>query len=339
MPVSVVYVAPASSLHGGIRVIFEHAEGLARRGYQVTVVGPEPPPDWHPVRVPYRQVDLSRDDAIPTADIAIGTFWTTVEPALRSGAGAVFHLCQGFEGVHREYRPILDRIDAVYRLPIPKLLISAHLEAILAERYDCRCHVLGQAIDTGRFQPADVTFQPAWQRGLRVGLVGPFGIRSKSILPALEAIALARGRRQRLEVLRVAAEPMSDDERSLGVTDRYYERLSSDQMPLFYRQLDVFLQPSLDEEGFPLPTLEAMACGAAVAVSEIGYTRALPADAALRFPPGDREAMAAALQELADPELRASLRAAGIECGRRHTLDRVLDRIEDAFRSEGAPLA
>lgn len=331
-----VYVAPASSLHGGIRVIFEHAEGLARRGYDVTVVGPEPPPDWHPVTVPYRQVDLRRPDAVPAADIAVGTFWTTVEPALRSGSASVFHLCQGFEGVHREYGPILEQIDAVYRLPIPKLLISRHLEPILSERYGCRCHVLGQAVDSRRFSPADPGIHPAWQRGLRVGLVGPFAIRSKQIAPALEAAELLRRRGRRLEVLRVGAEPMSEEERSLAVTDRYYERLSSDRMPLFYRQLDVFVQPSLDEEGFPLPTLEAMACGVATVVSEIGYTRALPQAAALRVPPGDRQALADALDALFDAQRRHALRDAGLECAREHTLDRVLDRLEAAFRREGA---
>ena len=49
----VVYVMAATSLHGGNRVVFEHAEGLARRGYDVTVVSPEPAPDWHRLQVPY----------------------------------------------------------------------------------------------------------------------------------------------------------------------------------------------------------------------------------------------------------------------------------------------
>lgn len=335
MSVSVVYVTPASSLHGGIRIIFEHAEGLAERGYEVTVVGPEPPPEWHPFRVAYRQVDLRRPGAVPSADVAVGTFWTTVEPARDSGSGTVFHLCQGFEGVHREYAPILDQIDRVYRLPIPKLLISAHLEPILRERYGCRCHVLGQAVNTALFHPAEPAIEPSWQRSLRVGFVGPFGIRSKNLHGALEAAALARSRGLKLEVLHAAAEPMAPAEREMGVTDRYFERLSTTRMPVFYRELDAFLQVSYDEEGFPLPTLEAMACGTAVAVSEIGYTSALPAEAALRFPPGDVEAMARTLERLAAPELRRSLGAAGLACARQHTLERVLDRLEAAFGAEG----
>lgn len=337
-PVSVVYVTPATSLHGGIRVVFEHAEGLASRGYDVLVVGPEPAPDWYRLRVPYRQVDLRRPGAVPSADIAVGTFWTTVGPALASGSGTVFHLCQGFEGVHREYASVLESIDAVYRLPVPKLLISEHLVPILSQRYGCRCHVLGQAIDGDRFRPAEPELRPDWQRSLRLGLVGPFGVRSKCIREALEAAALARRLGLTLEVSRAAAEPMAEEERALGVTDRYHQRLSTDQMPRFYQQLDVYLHSSLDEEGFPLPPLEAMACGVPVAVSQIGYAASLPAAAALRFPAGDREAMAAVLARLADPALRRSLREAGLDCARRFTPERLLDRLEASFEAEGAPV-
>jgi len=334
VPPTVVFVAPASSLHGGIRVIFEHAEGLLDRGYDVTVVGPEPPPDWYPVRVPYRQVELEAPGAVPAADVAIGTFWTTIEPARRSGSGTVFHLCQGFEGVHREYAPILDQIDAVYRLPVPKLLISEHLRPILEQRHGATCYVLSQAIDTDLFRPAEA---PRSAGGpLHVGLVGAFGIRSKGIRRALEGIARARRRGLAAVVERASADPFSDEERALGVVDRYHHRLTTEEMPGFYRGLDLFIHPSDDEEGFPLPTLEAMACGVAVAASEIGYTHSLPPDAFLRFPPGDPEAIAQAVQTISDPARRARYAAAGLACARRHTLDRVLDRLEAAFAAEGA---
>ncbi|MGH7898343.1 MAG: hypothetical protein ACREQQ_10340, partial [Candidatus Binatia bacterium] len=136
---SVVYVIPTSDLHGGIRVCLEHAEGLQSRGYDVTVVGPDPAPDWHPSTVRYRRVPVGEPGAVPAADIAIGSYWTTIEPAVASGSRHVFHLCQGFEGIHRENAPLLDRIDAAYRLPIAKLVISDHLESLLVARYGSRC--------------------------------------------------------------------------------------------------------------------------------------------------------------------------------------------------------
>lgn len=332
---SVVYVLPASSLHGGVRVILEHAAGLVERGYEVTVVGPDPAPDWHPLTFPYRQVSLDEPGAVPKGDVCIGSYWTTIRAAVESGAKTVFHFCQGWEGVHREYAPILPRIDEAYRRPIPKFLVSRHLEPVLRERYGCRIHFLGQAIDSTLFSPGEFRAEP---RPLRVGVVGPFGIRPKGIDELLRGIALARRAGHPIEVHHASAEPMRDDERELGETDVYHERLSTRQMVEFYRNVDAYLHPSHDEEGFPLPPLEAMACGVPVAVTRIRSFAVLPDEAVVRFDPGRPESVVPAIARLRDPATRAALREAGLACARGYRLDRVLDRIEAAFAAEGAPV-
>lgn len=336
MAPSVLYILPTSALHGGIRVILEHAEGLQDRGYDVRLVGPEEPPDWYPVRVPYERVALYEPGAIPAADICVGTFWTTVGPACTSGSRHVFHLCQGFEGVHREYAPILHLIDETYRLPVPKLLISAHLEPVLTERYGCRCHLLGQAVDSTLFSPGGPPRPDATP--LRIGVVGPFAVRSKGIKEALSGLALAREQGLPIEVHRASADPLSDEERALGVTDRFFHRLDTQAMVELYRGLDAYVHPSYDEEGFPLPPLEAMACGVPVALTRIRPFAVIPDAAALRFPPGATEALVPVVRELLDPERRRSLREAGLAYARSMTLDRVLDRLEAAFAAEGAPV-
>ena len=331
-----LYLLPTSELYGGIRVVLEHAEGMARRGWEVAVAGPGAAPDWHPLAVPYRQVDLDRPQTLPPADVVVATFWTTVAAAHASGAPHVFHFCQGFEGVHREYAPILPRIDAVYRLPIPKLLVSAHLEPVLAERYGCRTHVIGQAIDGERFAPGTLRERP---RPLRIGVVGPFGVRSKGIPELLAGLALARRRGFALEVHRASADPQSAEESALGVVDRFEHRLPTAEMPAFYRRLDAYVHPSHDEEGYPLPPLEAMACGVPVAVTRIRSFAVVPDEAVVRYPWGDPEAVPAVVEALADPPTRRRLRRAGLAYAASMTLDRVLDRLEAAFAAEGVPAA
>ena len=333
----VVYVLPATSLHGGNRVVFEHAEGLQDRGYDVTVVSPEPAPDWHTLRVPYRQIPLGEPGAIPEADICIGTFWITMEHAYRSGAPHVFHLCQGYEGVHREYGPILPQIEATYRLPVPKLLISTHLEPILDEAYGgtLRTHLISQAIDTSFFTPGPFRADGG---PLRVGVVGPFDQRPKGIGEALEGLRMARQRGIELEVHRASADPMLEEERALGVTDHFNHRLSTEQMVGFYHGIDVLVHPSHDEEGFPLPPLEAMACGVPVALTRIRSFAVLPEEAVIRFDPAAPETLAPVIERLTDANLRRRLRAAGRVCAESYSLDKVLDRMERAFALEGAPL-
>jgi glycosyltransferase involved in cell wall biosynthesis len=339
---SIVYISPSSELHGGIRVIFEHAEGLARRGYEVQVVGPDPAPTWHDFEVAYRQLPIFEKGGVPAADIVIGTFYTTMGPAFASGSAHVFHLCQGYEGVHREYAPILHEIDAAYELPVPKLLISQHLRPVLEARYGCTCYVLSQAIDTALFTPAEPdTFRadPFLLENalLRVGVVGSFGFRSKGIGEALEGLALARRAGHKLEVHRASSLPYCDEERAMGVTDVFHHQLSTQEMVDFYRGLDALLYSSHDEEGFPLPPVEAMACGVPVALTDIGPFAALPAAAALRYPPATPSAVPGVIAKLCDPAVRQALRRAGLEAARALTPDALLDRLEAAFVAEGAP--
>ncbi len=332
----VVYVLPATSLHGGNRVVFEHAEGLQARGYDVTVVSPEPAPDWHETTVPYRQIPLWEPGSIPEAEICIGTFWSTLEYVERSGAPHLFHLCQGYEGVHREYGPILPKIEAVYRLPIPKLLISKHLEPVLHGTYPgIRTYLLGQAIDTSFFVPG--SFRET-SKPLRFGVVGPFDQRPKGIGEALEGLRRARERGTEVEVFRASADPMLDAERDLGVTDRFFHRLSTAEMVGFYQGLDALIHPSHDEEGFPLPPLEAMACGVPVALTEIRSFAVLPKDAILKFLPAQPQTLVPLIESLKDVHLRRRLRSAGRVCAESYQMDLVLDRMERAFAFEGAPV-
>ncbi|MCL6543528.1 MAG: glycosyltransferase family 4 protein [Roseiflexus sp.] len=82
-------------------------------------------------------------------------------------------------------------------------------------------------------------------------------------------------------------------------------------LPALYGSATLFVYPSR-YEGFGLPPLEAMACGAPVIVSRAGSLPEVVGDAALLVDPDDPQALAAAIdQALADPMLRAALSAAG----------------------------
>ena len=83
-------------------------------------------------------------------------------------------------------------------------------------------------------------------------------------------------------------------------------------LPNWYRAAEGFVYPSLFE-GFGLPVLEAMACGAPVLCSDAASLREVAGDAALIFPAHDQVALVNSLHLLVDQaDMRADLRRRGL---------------------------
>lgn len=97
--------------------------------------------------------------------------------------------------------------------------------------------------------------------------------------------------------------------------------VTRERLRQLYREARAFVYPSR-YEGFGIPPLEAMACGAPVIATRTGAIPEYAEGAALLVPPGDLEAIRAALLRLLrEPALRDELRAAGSERARRYSWD------------------
>jgi glycosyltransferase involved in cell wall biosynthesis len=99
-----------------------------------------------------------------------------------------------------------------------------------------------------------------------------------------------------------------------------------------YRHARAFVYPSR-YEGFGIPPLEAMACGAPVIASRVGAVPEYAEGAALLIEPNDRDALKAALtQVLNDGTLRKELRARGPERARLFGWDRGAKTMAELLR-------
>jgi glycosyltransferase involved in cell wall biosynthesis len=108
--------------------------------------------------------------------------------------------------------------------------------------------------------------------------------------------------------------------------------VSDERLIELYAGTACFLYPSLGE-GFGLPPIEAMACGAPVVVSDRPALPEVTGDAALRAPPADVERLAEhVVRVLQEPALAARLRAAGLARAERFTWDAAAEQTARVYR-------
>ncbi len=179
-----------------------------------------------------------------------------------------------------------------------------------------RLTVVPVGVETDVFVPPSAPRVPG-----RIVATASADVPLKGLVPLLEAVAKLRTERE-VELV-VVGRPkeggaaLQATER-LGLVDavRFVSGLSEPELVDLFGSAQVAVVPSL-YEGFSLPAVEAMACGTALVATTAG---ALPevvgpdGITALHVPPGDPEALAAAVARLLDdPELADRLGAAGRE--------------------------
>jgi glycosyltransferase involved in cell wall biosynthesis len=113
--------------------------------------------------------------------------------------------------------------------------------------------------------------------------------------------------------------------------------VADEDLPALYRSASAFVYPSLFE-GFGLPPLEAMACGAPVVTSDTSSLPEVAGDAALLIDPRDEQSLVNALIEVVNNEpLRARLREKGIaQAGKftwREAAEKTLRLYRESFES------
>jgi len=121
---------------------------------------------------------------------------------------------------------------------------------------------------------------------------------------------------------------------NLGLTERviFPGFVAEADLPAFYRLASAFVYPSL-YEGFGLPPLEAMACGAPVVCSNASSLPEVVGNAGLLVNPTDTAALAQALRRLlTDPRLRTELGGRAVERAGRFSWDKAGAELESVYR-------
>jgi len=348
MRVNLVLPSPASTPVGGYKILYQYADALQRRGHVTTVVhgwsttrvprrlwvrylgrrvlagtGLRPVAPWYRfeegVRVLIAPSLASGGWAFPAAEVTVLTSWLTsalVPESVRLGrlaqVVADYEIWMVADADQR-----VRMASAFCRPGVTRFAASSAVESMLR---DARSDYVGRArpgIDLNLFQQT----VPMSDRRLVVG----FPLRDgphKGMDVVLAALDEVRCRIPSVEVTCFGAA-----DRCLPTWVAALGPLSPVELVDWYNRCAVFVLPSL-YEGFGLPALEAMACGAAVVCTYNGGVADFAVDgrdAVLVEPGSVLEIVTAVEQLLASEQHRESLAAAGVESSRQHGIDEAAD--------------
>jgi len=324
----IAYLLEDTEMAGGIRVAVAHADALVDRGHQVTLITKGGPLTWRRSRAEWRHVESFDEVGAAAFDFVVGTFWKTLPATYALAGKRAVHLCQGYEGSFTAYQPFKEAIDAVYRLPVPKITVSPHLVPICRAFYDDAAYV-GQIVDAEFFQEHRLKPAPT-----RVLLVGPAQADFKGIDIGYAAVRRAREQGAAFDLIRVSQWVVADGE-PVDLASEYHMAISTAEMARLIASCDVYLGPSRHQEGFGLPAAEALASGVPAVLSAIPSYLSWHAarDYALFTPEGDAGAMAGALVRLlGDAALRERLAARGRVVVEQFRAERTGERLEAFFQ-------
>jgi len=325
---NIAYLMEDTALSGGIRVQLAQADALIARGHRVRIVTKGLPLTWRPSRAEWVYVDDfntydARDD-----DFLIATFWTTLPAAYAIAPEKALHLCQGYEGAFTAYQPIRGEIEAAYRLPIPKLVVTRSLIDI-CKRFTDDVTYIGQIVEDDFFRPRT----PSENQPMRVLLCGESQVDLKGVSEGYGAAAHARWFHQKFDLIRVSPWAPSREE-PLDSVQEFHVALNTREMTRLMHSCDVLVAPNHAEEGFGLPAAEAMASGIPVVMTSIPSYLSFDdvRDYALFAPQENAVELGEKLIELlSDVDLRDRLRVRGREVAEQWRASKVAERIETAL--------
>jgi hypothetical protein len=344
---------------GGFKVTYQYANQLVSRGHQVTVVHPESSPNYDALRagngrsfrdvlrrcrslwwsrvlfprLPWVRIDprvkmlsITKPDSglIPDADAIFASTWYTAELVLSypEWKGKKFYLIQHYE----TWDGPKERVDGAWRAPLKKVVIAQWLFE-LGLSLGCpesEMAYIPNGLDHTMFRLCN----PITGRGKRLAMAYFPWLAWKGSAEGLAAIEIAK---RKYPDLAVTFFSISRRPRSLPRWIEY--RRDPPQRALIediYNRSSIFVCPSWSE-GSAAPPMEAMACGCALAATDIPaiHEHATHGATALLSPARDPQSLANnIIRLLGDEDFRAELARAGNEHIRSFTWERSTTRLE-----------
>lgn len=316
------FLTPHLRIAGGVRILLMYASLLAQRGHDVHIYvrstnrfrrtvanllqigGPDWIKDLHGAKV--IRVDQFSEDTLCDADILVSTTFDNTLQAERFSErkGKKVYLLQHDEGLYHGDR---NKADEAYRVKSTKVVVSSWLRDVLQDRAQTDGTLLLNPIDHHQF--FEVPGLRNTDGEIRVLLL----VHTYDWKGTAEGIEIVQRLKKRYPNLRLDLFGVRQKDGVEILGDTYTFNPPQETLRNIYSRADIYLCPSWDE-GFGLPSVEAMKCGAALVTYDNGGSRdfALHEETALVARRRDTQDLERQLERLiTDEKLRVSLAKKG----------------------------
>lgn len=293
----IVYVCPFTSHCGGVKIIAEHVARLAARGHSVEWFSGEPHPDWFGKPLPFRRFpntdQLGAALQAETDAAIVATWWQTaswVAPNLR-GRSRGFYFCQDIDELTYGHSDA----GTSYKLGLHCVTEAVWVADDIQRRYGVGSTNVGIAMDHDVFAPLPgvirdrnrvmATYRPG---------AGPNDLKGWGTALATMQIVCRANPAAYLLTFGKYGKPDAP-----GVPHVHLDGPTDERLRRLYNQAGVYLMTSR-HEGFCLPALEAMACGAPVVCTDANGNREFCRDGATCLMRQTPETLAAAILRVQD---------------------------------------
>lgn len=346
----ITFVLPKLDMSGGVISTIELSNILSLRGHDVNIVYPSfslgPRLKWYNIRSIWENLKKSKKIKyklfnrvpikcnlvhvptlnkryIPNANVIIATWWETAYyiNSYSITKGVKFYFVRGYEIWYGNKA----MVDKTYSFPLHIITTSNYLKKLLTDQFGISVvGIVPNGVNFNLFYKNERSSKN--QKFKRIGMVYRTQ-KWKGMRDGFEAFAFVKKKYPYIKLVLFGG-PRGDDIPSDAEFHKYKQ---IDELRELYNSLDIFMLPSHEEEGFSNPPLEAMACGVACVLTNVGgvpdYT--IPGKTALVSPPHDSKALADNLLcLLMDDERRNNIAEAGYKYIRRFSWEKSASQLE-----------
>ncbi|MDQ1147988.1 glycosyltransferase involved in cell wall biosynthesis [Bacillus sp. SORGH_AS 510] len=258
----IVYAMTHVGICGGVKVIFEHANKLQKAGAKVTLVSHFQKPSWFPIEAEYLQVpfDLELAKGIPNCDLIVATYWDHIQACIETGIAPVVYFEQGdfhlfdYESMNRTLKNFIHK---QFQIPPFIYTVSNQAASLISKIYGREAQVFPNAVDDTIFSTngdKEIGERPYML------MVGGESAAFKGIPTIIEAYKKVK---EELDIDLYWITPGNPSEDKKNQVTKVFVNPSQQKIGSLYRGAALYICGST-YENFPLPPLEAMACGCPV---------------------------------------------------------------------------